>query len=66
MLIMLLGMVLVILLAFVGISDIKRQPENLENLYSYDHRLWDESVLKYNLFEKPGYREIYYLHNLIH
>ncbi len=66
MLVLLLGMVLVILLAFVGISDIKVQPENLENLYSYDHKLWDEPVLKYNFFEKPEYREIYYLLNLIH
>ncbi len=65
MLILLLGMVLV-MLVYVGISDIRMKPENLENLYSYDHRLWDEPVLKYNLFEKPGYREIYYLHNLIH
>ncbi len=63
MLIMLLGMVLV-MLVYVGISDIKVKPENLENQNIPEQSLWDGPVSRYSL-EKPEYKEIYYLLNFI-
>ena len=63
MLILLLGMVLV-MLVYVGISDIKMKPENLENQNIPEHRLWDGPASRYD-FEKPEYKEIYYLLNFL-